>query len=321
MCLFPRLIRNKKYLPNQKNGWQQPPVNDYRVTFIPVGCGECIECYKQRQKQWQVRLSEDIKHNRNGKFITLTFDKKREDVQNIWENLKLDTDPYLKDNELCTRATRLFLERWRKKYKKSLRHWLITELGHGETEHVHMHGIIWTDEPVSEIAEKWKYGFIWPRYNWRDNFVNERTINYITKYVAKKDHQHQGYKQIILSSPGIGAGYMNRHDWKNNKYNGAHTDETYRTGSGHKIALPTYLRNKIYTDDQRELLWLQKLDKMERWVCGERVDISNGLDEYWKLLDFHRRRNYQLGYGNGIKDWNKETYERQQRELIHRKKG
>ena len=34
--------------------------------------------------------------------------------------------------------------------------------------------------------------------------------------------------------------------------------------------------NKIYTDKERELLWLQMLDKKERYVCGERIDISNG---------------------------------------------
>ena len=109
---------------------------------------------------------------------------------------------------------------------------------------------------------------------------------------------------------------MERWDWKNNKYNGAHTDESYRTTSGHRIALPTYLRNKIYNEEEREQLWLHKLDKEERWVCGERVSIKDGMDEYWKLLDFHRQRNYQLGYGNGLKDWNKETYERQHREMI-----
>ena len=29
----------------------------------------------------------------------------------------------------ATRAVRFFLERWRKEYKKSLRHWLVTEIG------------------------------------------------------------------------------------------------------------------------------------------------------------------------------------------------
>ena len=33
----------------------------------------------------------------------------------------------------------------------------------------------------------------------------------------------------------------------------------------------------------RELLWLQKLDKHERWVCGERVSSLNE-KEYQDLL-------------------------------------
>ena len=37
-----------------------------------------------------------------------------------------------------------YIERWRKEFKRSVRHWLITELGQTNTEHLHIHGIIWT---------------------------------------------------------------------------------------------------------------------------------------------------------------------------------
>ena len=33
-------------------------------------------------------------------------------------------------NDIASLAVRRFTERWRKKYKKAPRHWLITELGH-----------------------------------------------------------------------------------------------------------------------------------------------------------------------------------------------
>ena len=46
---------------------------DKRVAVVPIGCGECKECRKAKQREWQVRLKEDIKHNTKGKFITLTF--------------------------------------------------------------------------------------------------------------------------------------------------------------------------------------------------------------------------------------------------------
>ena len=36
---------------------------------------------------------------------------------------------YEKDNNIATLSVRRFLERWRKEFKRSVRHWLITELG------------------------------------------------------------------------------------------------------------------------------------------------------------------------------------------------
>ena len=82
MCLYPQLIRNKKYTPNKKNGgyvnYEQfiRGEKDTRVLAVPVGCGRCMECRKQTAREWQVRLLEDVRHNKNGKFITLTFSDK-----------------------------------------------------------------------------------------------------------------------------------------------------------------------------------------------------------------------------------------------------
>ena len=96
-------------------------------------------------------------------------------------------------------AVRRFLERWRKKYKKSVKHWLVTELGHQGTERIHLHGIIFTKETSETIQNIWKYGNIWV-----GTFVNTKTINYIIKYITKIDEDHKGFKSIILSSAGIG---------------------------------------------------------------------------------------------------------------------
>ena len=48
MCLYPKLIKNKKYMSNKKNGGVIPAVSDERTLFVPVGCGKCIECLKQK---------------------------------------------------------------------------------------------------------------------------------------------------------------------------------------------------------------------------------------------------------------------------------
>ena len=147
MCLYPTFGQNPKYKANKKNGGNIPAVSDIRVTKVPIGCGKCIECRKQEARKWQIRLLEDIRHNPNGQFVTFTFSNKSiaELTKIIHEKSDTKITGYNLDNEIATVAMRRFLERWRKKYKVSLRHWFITELGHTGTENIHLHGIIWSN--------------------------------------------------------------------------------------------------------------------------------------------------------------------------------
>jgi len=234
MCTYSKLILNPKYKPNKKNRYNPPRLKDERVKYVPIGCKECRECRRQKAREWQTRLTEDIKENKNGKFITLTFSN---DAIKKYANTEkmIDINGYDLDNQIATKAVRLFLERWRKKYGKSLRHWLVTEIGHNGTENIHMHGIIWTNESMKTVEQIWntgeiKNGFVWKGQEHKGkliNYVSERTVNYMTKYVTKKDLEHQNYNAIILTSPGIGANYTRGQDYKINKYNGTKTKETY----------------------------------------------------------------------------------------------
>ncbi|AXH76574.1 MAG: replication initiator protein [Microviridae sp.] len=318
MCLYPRLIENRKYKPNKKNGGNAPPVKDHRTTFVPIGCQKCIECKNMKSREWQTRLQEDIKENRNGKFITLTYSEEALKAFTKTITRFKEIKYYDLQNEIATISIRLFLERWRKKYKKSIRHWMVTEIGGKHTERLHMHGIMWTDHP-EEIEKIWQYGWVWRGYEQEEkgkyeNYVNAKTINYIIKYVTKIDEKHPDYKSIILTSPGIGDRYTKKGDHYNNKYNGKETDETYRLPTGQKMALPIYWRNKIYTDEEREKLWLHKLDEGYRYICGEKV---HGMERetYYNLLEYHRRRTRKLGYQEPELKWSKAGYEEMQRRM------
>lgn len=328
MCLYPKLIKNRKYIANQKNGGQPPPILDDRTEYVPVGCGNCIECRKKKAREWQVRLQEDIKYNEGGKFITLTFSdesiaKITEKIyQKCTEQKTVKPEGYELDNQIATYAVRHWLERWRKDYGKSLRHWLVTELGHNGTENIHLHGIIWTKEPLEKVEKHWSYGWMWKGKKIEkgkiENYVNSKTVNYIVKYVNKVDEKHPSYKSKVLTTPGIGAGYTQRKmgDWEKNKFKeDGVTNEAYRTESGHKLSLPIYMRNKIYSEEEREKLWIQKLDKQERWVLGNRIDVSNGEQEYWEAVKYARETNKELGYGTDEKDYDQEEYEKQIRIL------
>lgn len=324
MCLYPTLILNRRYTLTKKNGGNIPPITDPRTVWVPIGCQFCLECRKQRARSWQARLLEDIKHHENGKFVTLTFSNEKiaEMINNpkglkLYEGLK-DLKGYDLDAAIARAGVRGFLERWRKHHKKSVRHWLVTELGHRGTENIHLHGIIWTDETFHEIEERWANGFVWTgdyKNGKRVNYVNESTVNYIIKYVTKPDMQHLNFKSEVLASPGIGAKYIATTSAKRNRYNGEQTNEAYRTRTGHKISMPIYWRNKIYSEQDRERLWIMKLDKQERWVCGSKIDITNGLKEYWATVMYHRERTEQIGYPSMKKKWKQQEYEEAMRQL------
>ena len=141
MCIYPRLIQNKKYVANKKNKGEPPKAKDKRVLAVPVGCGKCFECRKKKANDWRVRLTEELKHDKTGVFVTLTFNT--ESLKRLSKGLE-ELKGYEKDNAIATKGVRMFLERWRKKHKKSVKHWPITELGGGRYEHLHIHGIIFT---------------------------------------------------------------------------------------------------------------------------------------------------------------------------------
>ena len=249
MCLYPRLIKNKKYTSNKKNGGNIPVITDERVKMVPIGCQKCIECRKQKAREWQVRLLEDIKENKNGKFVILTFSNESICKLSEEKNIK-NLEGYEKDNQIATLGVRRFLERWRKNYKKSLRHWIVTELGHNGTENIHLHGIIWLPSGVdfTTLGQIWQYGYIWPtKSEEHRNYVNAQTVNYIVKYINKADEKHPNYKSKILTSAGIGGEYTKSYNARNNRFQEQKTNETYKTSTGHKISMPIYWRNKIYT--------------------------------------------------------------------------
>ena len=132
MCLFPTIVRNKRYTITAKNGGAIPTVNDTRVLHTSAGCGKCIECRRQYANNWKIRLSEHIKEESNGKMITLTFSNENllqvhkkliekinkkintSNKEKEKRNLQSELLGYKRDNNIATLAVRLFLERVRK---------------------------------------------------------------------------------------------------------------------------------------------------------------------------------------------------------------
>lgn len=302
MCLYPRLIRNRRYLPNKKNGGVPPICNDHRKLMVPVGCGVCKECLQQKSNQWRIRLYEELKLYTNCLFVTLTFSPESlKDISTKYEIKSL--------NAIAGQAVRLFLERWRKRYKKSIRHWLITELGENESERIHLHGILYSNTEITktELETIWQYGVVDV-----GEYCTLQTINYITKYITKTDFKHKGYVPVILCSSGIGKTYTERPIISQiHQFNDKKTIEYYRYPNGTKCNLPIYYRNKLFTEEQREELWINRLNQNKRYVLGVEINDTNtidGEDRYFRVLKKAQEKNIQAGYGDNTKEWQKKEY-------------
>lgn len=186
MCLYPKLIKNKRYCKTKKNKGVVPPCPDERLRYVTAACGKCFECMKQKGIAWQIRLSEEIRQDPKAIFVTLTINDES------WKKIK-NTYVQLSDEDCIKKMVRLFLERVRKKTKKSLKHWLTTERGKNNTERYHLHGLIWGDNSGMLTKDLWQYGFIYV-----GQFVSECTTRYITKYITKTDEKHKDFIPTIL---------------------------------------------------------------------------------------------------------------------------
>lgn len=312
MCLYPRMIKNPKYKANKKNGGIIPPITDKRLLDIQIPCGQCMDCRKAKANAWRIRIIQELKSGEPAHMVTLTLDT--ENLRALTTTLtgKGFTYGYSLDNALGKLSVKRFRERWRRKYKKSPKHWLITELGQTGTEHLHLHGIIWTAHP-ERIKEQWGYGFVFV-----GQYVSERTANYCTKYFMKRDATHPSYVPIVLTSPGIGRRFIGSNDANHARYKGASTRQYMVTRTGHKIYLPKYYREKIYTDQQREQLWLNTIEKQTACVQGVEYSLSQEHHTYFRALTGARSKNHLLGYTPS--DQNAKDRENIKRQTIQRQR-
>lgn len=295
MCLFPRLMLNPKYLGNTKNKFRPPELKDNRVKYVPVSCGQCLECRKKKAMEWRVRLLEEFKHQKKGAYVTFTFSD--QSIIKIAERYNLEDV-----NEIAKKAVRLFLERWRKKYKSSIKHWLITELG-GKYDRIHLHGFIFSKVDKNIITDLWSYGFCYYGYN-----LNEKCINYVVKYLTKIDTKHKEYKPIICCSPGIGKSAINNKLISWTKFNEIETEDNILV-NGKRFPLPNYYRNLLYNDEEKEKIWIQHINKQTRFVLGEKIRTRT-IEEmkiYESKLQEAQRFSKSLGYIPLFK-WDKKDY-------------
>ena len=122
-CLRPRFIKidNKAKMPNcspmlVKYRDVRPIVND----VIPVPCGKCIECLKNRQAAFVSRALTEAEDKGSFVFVTLTYDEEHLPIaQSLWRVSKSTGETELVDKgEIILSARKIRLRGDRKIFQE-----------------------------------------------------------------------------------------------------------------------------------------------------------------------------------------------------------
>ena len=192
MCYFTKKVLNKRFLPNRKNGWNPPVCTDERFRYVEVECGHCFECRKKKRREWRIRNFEQRRETPTAIFFTGTVSPERYEYIKNKYNLKTD-------NEIITKIHRLFLERIRKETGRSMKHGCVTEKGHTNTRRIHLHGIFYAPNGMTQFK---LINIL--RNNWKDGYCyNGKYCNEKNDKLRIKIHDKKGYGQSRIYRKGI----------------------------------------------------------------------------------------------------------------------
>lgn len=209
------------------------------LNWIPVPCGKCYNCRNRKVDEWVYRLMTEEKHSTSSYYITLTYDS---------DNVPINEQGQLTLNK---KHVQRFIRNLRKKQRKNpntIKYYCRGEYG-GFKERPHYHLIMFNIDKAQNIIDTWTKGHVY-----FGNVVNN-TIAYTTAYLDKegiipKFAGDMRSKEFYLMSKGLGNQYLNE---TNRKYHSEDITRNYITKEGnHKIALPRYYRDKLYTKEQRK---------------------------------------------------------------------
>lgn len=280
MCLYGRVMRNKRYTPTIKNGGVIPEVKYSEDLMITTKCGVCIECRKQWMRDWRIRLTNEWETGgQETYFGTMTLSEGA--MEELIKQAKID-DP----NKVAIIAIRKWRERVRKATGKSPRYWAVTELGGRKTQRLHIHMLIFGGS-IDVCESKWAYG-----NTWVEKIRGQGAITYVSKYLLKEDPEHKTYKPRVLCSQGIGRESIERHRDKWRKEKKIRID-------GKELPIPDYYKRKIWSDEERIDMRYEG-ERSEIYVMGTKYPIDTEEEQInaIRAIASAREESKRLGFGD-----------------------
>ena len=223
-----------------------------RFVWVSCPCGKCISCLRRYEKDWSLRMREEMAKAKSSYFCTLTYDN--EHVPIAGSNLTLHKSDY-----------QYFLKRLRKRLssldKIKLRFVICGEYG-GTSDRPHYHFAFFLDKRVPYnvfhkfVYDSWQKGFI------QLDFLNSAKIHYLSKYFNKLDERWHHVKTFRNMSNGIGKGFLSpavKRYYKKNM-----TTTVHRFGKTY--SMPRYYKDRIFNERDKEKLLLDSQLNYDNWL-------------------------------------------------------
>lgn len=214
---------------------------------IPVPCGKCKRCIAQRVASWQWRMEQELRVSTTPYFVTLTYNRKSCPIADVpWG------DSTRKFRVLRPRDMTLYLKSLRFHYAKQsdnlIRYFYVGEYG-TLRKRPHYHLILLNCDDVRLIQDTWKHGFVdISPINSMDN-----SIAYCLAYLYKRNtFAPPNHPQFSRMSKGLGRSYISKEviNYHNRKLD----NSSVTMSNGRRIPLPKYMKERIYTEENRFLL-------------------------------------------------------------------
>lgn len=292
-CLKPIVIKNFKAYGKY-------------IDQLTVPCGKCEVCLSKRSRDWQIRLTEEMKVSRSAFFITLTYN----DENLIYADLPSNNNFFQNHREIpvseipdyftagipVKRDLQLFLKRLRKQIQPyKIRYYAVSDYT-PTSFRPHYHLLIFNIPKffyVEKLVEKcWTYGFIDVKR------IVPQHINYVTKYVNMIPLLDEcPYKlpnpfMMCSTRPALGINYYSVYEKKAREQD---LLDIFYVKDGYKIPTPRYYtrryKNEHWTDDQKfsHLLRVIELENPE-----EEQEIKEWRERNRKLEESYKDPNYKF---------------------------
>lgn len=213
---------------------------------VPVPCGSCGYCLKNRKQDWQFRIANELLYCDSAHFVTLTYSDEYVPVKNGLDVLdKTDLQKFFK--------------RLRKRHsqhsKSQIRYYAVGEYG-TQFKRPHYHIILFNSNP-KDVEASWPLGFV------KFEKVEMGSVGYVVGYVSSIDNDSVSRgvpKQFSLMSkrPALGHMYLHTHGkW--------HADglRNYSKVNGIMGRLPRYYKKKMFDKSKLEILTADALQAYE----------------------------------------------------------